>query len=271
MIKENILNKQFKRVEKQEEKLLNKKDNKFIKTKVYPFINKMEEKIPTKLKATLNLTFYKGFQLIFDKGNKYIEKTYNKDKSKLQYDLNNYYVQRKLSNKNIKKLDKQSNMSKIKNTYISVAEGAILGFLGIGLPDIPLFISIIIKTIYEVELSYGFDHKNEEEKCYILLLICGAMTKGTEQNKYNKQIELLGKQIDENIINAEIDLQKQMKITSDVLSESLLTTKFIQGIAVVGVVGSIVNYIIIRKIGKFAGLKYKKRYLLKRQKILEYQ
>jgi len=47
-------------------------------------------------------------------------------------------------------------MSKIKNTSISVAEGTILGFLGMGLLDIPLFISVIMKTSCSIFVIIGF-------------------------------------------------------------------------------------------------------------------
>ena len=137
-------------------------------------------------------------------------------------------------------------------------EGGVLGVLGIGLPDIPLFISVIIKSIYEVALSYGYHYETVEEKIYILLLICGAMTKGDEQKEFNEKIDQLGKH---NVVS-ELDLEEQIKVTASILSEALLMTKFIQGIPIVGVVGGVVNYKIIKKIGSYAGLKYKKKYLI---------
>lgn len=261
----NILRKQLERVEKQEEKLLNKQENRLIKTKLAPAINSIESKIPVKLKETFDIAFYKGFQLVFEKGNKYIEKTYNKDKIQLQYDLNNYAVERMLSKKNIKNLDKQANWSQMKNTSISVVEGIGFGILGIGLLDIPVFISVIMKTIYEVALTYGYNYESEQEKSFILLLICGAMSKEDEKREYNDQIERLEQMMIMNI-DTVIDLQQQMKITSDILSKAILTAKFIQGFAIVGVVGGVVNYTIIRKIGIFAALKYKKRYIIEKSK-----
>jgi len=49
------------------------------------------------------------------------------------------------------------------NTSITVLEGGGLGLLGIGLPDIPLFIAVIMRTIYEVALSYGYDYKIQKK------------------------------------------------------------------------------------------------------------
>nr|WP_250637592.1 EcsC family protein [Clostridium formicaceticum] len=111
--------------------------------------------MPDKLKLTLENAFSKGFQLVFEKGEVYIEKTYKKDRIKLEYDLNNCAIDKDLSKKYIKRLDKQANYAKMLNTSFTVLEGGVLGFLGIGLPDIPLFIAVIMRTIYEVALSYS--------------------------------------------------------------------------------------------------------------------
>ena len=49
-----------------------------------------------------------------------------------------------------------------------------------------------------------------------------------------------------------------MNRTAHILSEAMLTAKFIQGIPFIGVIGGVVNFNIIDKIGKFAAIKYKK-------------
>lgn len=121
-----------------------------------------------------------------------------------------------------------------------------------------------MKSIYEIALSYGYGYDTNNEKEYVLLLINGAMTNGGKQKEWNRKINELGDSIDQNIIT-DIDLEEQMKYTAGVLSDALLTAKFIQGIPVVGAVGGIVNYNIIRKINRFASLKYKKRYYLRKQ------
>lgn len=256
-------NKQMKQIKKEEQKLLHQKENRLMQTTITPVVDKIQGYIPNKLKTTLEMAFYKGFWLVFKKGNIYIEKTYNKDKIQLEYDLNNYALGKSSSRKYINKLDRYANQSKRINSSISVIEGGVLGFLGIGLPDIPLFISLIMKSIYEIALSYGYHYETKEEKAYILLLIKVAMTKGERQQEFNQMIDLLGENIDSNIIT-EIDLEENIKVTANILSEALLTAKFIQGIPFVGAVGGFVNYNIIRKISRYANIKYKKRYFLKK-------
>lgn len=259
------LKKQFKRLEKKEKRILNKKGNKLIQSKISPIKNQIQEKIPDKLRLTLENAFNKGFQLVFEKGEVFIEKTYKKDQKMLEHDINNYAIDRDLRKKHIKKLDKKANQAKRVNTSFTVLEGGVLGFLGIGLPDIPFFIGVIMRTIYEVALSYGYDYKRDEEKRYILLLICGAMSQGERQKGFNEDIDNLGYLIDQQLekeIN--LDLQGQMKETAEILVDAILVAKFVQGIPVVGAVGGVLNFNIINKISRYAIIKYKKRYLLKK-------
>ncbi|PKM71395.1 MAG: EcsC family protein [Firmicutes bacterium HGW-Firmicutes-17] len=248
-------------LEKQEQKFLNQTDSEFIKSNFTPVVNKIQAKIPDKLQSTLDAAFYVGFHLVFEKGSSLIEKTYNKEKIDVAYDLHNYAIEKYMNKKHLKTLDKPSQHSKIINESIAAIEGGVLGLLGIGLPDIPLFLGVIVKTINEIALSYGFQYASDEEKAYLLYLICTAMSKEDQRKGYDQKIERLGQNIDAHT-QINIDLEAVMKETSDLLSNTLLTAKFIQGLPLVGVIGGVVNPIMINKIGKYARIKYKKRYLL---------
>lgn len=260
----DIIKKHLNKLEKKEQKILNKKQN-IIEEKLEPIVDKVESKVPETLKKSLNKAFYKSFQMVFEKGTKYIEKLYNKNKIQVNHNINDFKIDRNANNKLIKRLDKHAQRSNFLNTSISTLEGAGLGFLGMGLPDIPLFTSMILKTIYEISLSYGFLYEIDEEKVYVLNLINAALTNGETQRKYNHKVELLGNKLDEHIL-FKYDLNKEIINTSKILSDSMLTSKFIQGIPIVGVVGSIANYNIINKISKYSTIKYKKRYLNNKNK-----
>lgn len=260
----DIIKKHLNRLEKKEQKILNKKRG-IIEEKLEPIVDKVESKVPEALKNSLDKAFYKAFQVIFEKGTKYIEKLYNKNKIQFNHNINDYKLGRNFNNKSIKEIDRHAQRSQLLNTSISTIEGAGLGFLGMGLPDIPLFTAVILKTIYEISLSYGFLYELEEEKVYVLNLINAALTSGEAQRKYNHRIELLADKID-NHIQFNYDLKKEIANTSKILSDSMLTSKFVQGIPVVGVVGSIANYTTINKISRYSSIKYKKRYLNNKSK-----
>lgn len=259
----NIINNHLKKIDKQEQKILNKKEKNKLQEKISPLVEKVESKVPEALKETLKLTFYKAFQLVFEKGTKYIEKMYNKEKIQLDHNIKDFLINQKVNRKSIRAMDKHSKKSNVINASISTIEGAGLGLVGMGLPDIPLFTAMILKTIYEIALSYGFVYELHDEKIYVLQLIRGALTKGNIQSNHNALVEETAKYID-NHIQLDFDLNKEIEKTSEVLSEAMLTSKFVQGIPVVGVVGSITNFVVIKKISKYSTIKYKKRYLNKK-------
>ena len=257
-----FLKKEINKLNKKESKIINKKSNKIIKDKLTPISDKIEEKIPDKLKSTLESAFYNAFKVIFKNGSKYIEKLYDKDKIELEHEVNDKYLNKKMTRKSLKLIDSHGKKSKLLNSTISTFEGVGLGLLGIGIPDIPLFIAMILKTIYEIALSYGFNYEDEGEKIYISNLINVALTSEEEKLVYSERLNKIEEKIQTGL-QLENLLDEEIKETSRVLSNNLLIAKFIQGLPIVGVVGGITNYKFISKVSKYARIKYKKRYLNK--------
>jgi hypothetical protein len=247
----NITN-HLKRLVKKEEKILSKepKENN-IKDAVY-------KKIPDGLTSKLEEAFTKAFQYIFLNGTSVIEKTYDKENISYEFDANNYVLDKKQSNKNLKRIDKSSKRSNLVNSSVATTAGIGLGILGMGIPDIPIFVGTILKGIYQTALSYGFSYDTVEERIYILRLIRTALSEGDIKIQYNSELESL----DYSVTN----LDREIAITAKVLADKMLLEKFIQGIPIIGVVGGIANHSIYKKISKFSTIKYKKRYLTKKMK-----
>ena len=223
---------------------------------------KLEKKIPEKLEETLNTAFIKAFDLVFEKGTGLIEKTYNKDQQKTDYQVREYAAGLKESRKTVKAFGRQSQGTRMKNLMISGVEGVGLGLLGIGLPDIPLFTAVILKSVYEIALSYGFEYESEKEQWFILKMIETALKKGEELERNNS---LLNAWIDQNGIGETVKGRKeQSKETAAALAEALLYMKFLQGIPVVGIAGGAADTVYLKKITDYAELKYKRRFLRKK-------
>ena len=258
----NLVNKQMKLIEKQESKLLKEPKDNYIKSKISPIKEKVKNKIPDKLLSTLEVAFQKGFKTVFDKGVGIIEKTYNKEEINMEYDINSYAVNKYPTKKNLKKIDKTASKKTIINKSITILEGSGLGALGIGLPDIPLYIAVILKSIYEISLSYGFNYSSENERAYILTLISSAVTKGEERLYYFNKLDIMSNEID-NDKPCNYDIEEILVDTSSKISNYMLTSKFIQGLPIVGIVGGVTNFIVLQDITAIAKLKYKKRYLKK--------
>lgn len=254
-----MMNKHLNILNKKEQKILNKKKG-IIEEKLEPLVDKVESKVPKTIKRTLDIAFNKAFQIIFEDGTKYIEKLYNKNKIQFVHNINDCEIAKNINGKTIRKMDRHARKSKLLNISIATLEGAGLGLLGMGLPDIPIFTAMILKTIFEISLSYGYLYELCEEKVYILNLINAALTRGEVQQKYNLNVNEIAYKID-NHISVYYELNKEISNTSRILSNSMLTSKFLQGIPVVGMIGSITNCKIINKISKYSAIKYKKRYL----------
>ena len=247
------IEKEWLSVVKQEEKYLKrnmeKKDSKLNQL--------LEEKVPSNLQSTLDIAFSKAFWVVFEKGTGIIEKTYNRDDLKKTYKVNMYAAQVKGNRKSLKAFSKKASGAGNLNLLISGVSGVGLGLLGVGIPDIVLFTSLMLKSIYEIALSFGFDYKSDNEKRFILLLIQGALATGEELNEINDEINFF---ISKKRHKTEIVIKDCITNTSAYLSKELLYMKFLQGIPIVGAAGGICDALCMKRIIKYAEMKYRRRF-----------
>jgi len=227
----------------------------------------IRKKIPEKLITVLESAFEKGFLYIFDKGTPLIERTGNLEAIREKSAYHHTVIKRQISKQSIKNFDVSATNKSWANKGISTVEGAALGVFGIGLPDIPVFLGMIFKSIYETAASYGFDYKKPAERAYILSLIRVAATKESQRIMESEECDRIGQLIDagqgEEVACTREDLTDDIKKTSQQLASSMLVAKFIQGFTLVGTIGGGFNYYWIHRITKVATLKYKKRFLQK--------
>lgn len=246
---------------------LQKKEQKFLKEreeKKDSFLNrKLSEKVPPKLQGTLDKAFAKAFGMIFEKGTDVIEKTYKKEELQKTYKINEYTDQIRQSRKSLKAFGKKAENSGRVNMLVSGAAGIGMGLVGVGIPDIPVFTGMILKSLYEIALNYGYEYETEGERRFILLIIQGAVS-------YGKEMLETDAAVDEYIVNVEVpkdyDEKKQIEETAAKLSKELLYMKFLQGIPLVGTVGGVYDVIYLKRITEYAHIKYKKRFLMKKNK-----
>ena len=257
--RKNPLEKEWEKLEKQEILYLQKQVQKN-DSKLNQFL---EDKVPANLQNTLDTAFYKAFNLIFEKGSSIIEKTYNKEEMEKNYQINEYISKVKGNRKSLRKFSKNASNASTLNSVVSGVSGIGLGVLGIGIPDIVLFTSLMLKSIYEISIHYGYEYESEEEKIFILKVIETSLTSGLEVQTLNKEINYF---IDYNSFIHSYTLEESIKTTAACLSKELLYMKFLQGIPVVGAVGGAYDFVYMNKISKYAQLKYKRRFYTKQRK-----
>lgn len=222
-------------------------------------LNKLlAEKVPEKLQGTLDVAFAKAFEMIFEKGTGIIEKTYKKDELEHKYMVNAYAADLKENKKNLRKFGKQAGSSSTKNLLLTSVEGIGMGAFGVGLPDIPVFVGVVLKSVYEVALHYGYRYNTPEEKYFILKIIETSLSHG--QTLVRSNADLNG-YIQNPVLPEDYNMTEQIAATSATMSKELLYMKFLQGIPVVGAVGGAYNTVYLQQILKYAKLKYQRRFL----------
>lgn len=253
----NALEKELYRIEKAEARMCFQ-----MKQKTAPvWKEKLQEKIPHKVMAGLQRAFSKAFYLIFSKGVVLIEKTYDKTSIEKEFLINDYAVNIKGGRKELVRLKRDAKGGNTINTVLTTVEGIGLGILGIGLPDIVLWMSVLFRGIYEIALKYGFAYDTPEEKMYILKLLEAAMVSGQNWVSINSEVD---NYIVESchVTPTDTELKEQIDKTADAFATDMLVMKFIQGLPIIGIIGGAGNPIYYRRIMKYVQLKYQKRYLL---------
>lgn len=254
------LEKELLAVEKQERKL----QKAFVKAKKPAWKAAVENKIPSKVYAGLESTFCKGFSLVFNQGRGIIEKSYSKENLQNNHTIRDFAVQLKGGRKELKAVHKSARRSDGLNMVVTTAEGLALGALGIGMPDIVLFISALLKGVYETALNYGFDYTLPEEQYMILNLMAASLITGEERPEWDDMIDGMITEMPQEVTKTVLD--EQIRETASVFAMDMLMLKFIQGLPVVGIFGGAANPIYYRRVLNYVQLKYRKRYLLKQMK-----
>lgn len=264
MSEDKTLEREWKKVMRRERKTLLPKKETIVQQKLAPVADKVADKVPDKAIAATEAAFAKGFAVVFEQGTGVIEKTFSKEKRQAAYYAGDSLRKRGEVKASIKTMDKAARQSSRANKVLTTVEGGALGVLGIGLPDIPVYVGVLLKTVYEIALSYGYRYDNDAEQIFILAIIGMAATEGAEREKYASRADRVGMLIDDGQLPA-ISKQALIEETAQLLTTRLLTAKFVQGLPIVGIVGAATNYHFLAELSQAAEIKYKKRHLSRLQ------
>lgn len=226
----------------------------------------LADKIPSTLQNTLDEAFASAFTLIFDQGLDIIEKTCNKDAIQKEYRIKHHRDLAQQDQRSLHTFAETGNKVGKKNLTTSGTIGIGMGVLGMGIPDIPIFTTFILKSIYEIALNYGFQYESPKERAFILMLIQAAVSNGEPLTEIDAKINdfiATGK------LPKDFDRTEQIKATSKALSKELLYMKFLQGVPIVGAIGGAYDVIYLKQINEYANYKYQRRFLRGRQYLIE--
>lgn len=221
-------------------------------------------KIPPALRENLNAAFAKAFSRLFGPGGtRLVEYTYRKAVMKEQYGVWSEELPPEEARKVLRWMEHSQTAAQGVECCVAGVEGTALGLLGIGLPDIPVFLALLLRSLYKTATRYGFIYESPEERVYVLLLLQGALSQGEARLEQSRRADMLGRALDHGW-PTDCHLEEEIRKTSDLLADRLLLTKFVQGVPVVGAVGGPVNLSITSAVSHYGSIKYKKRFLEKK-------
>jgi len=249
---------EYREVWKREQKFLKR----YEKKEESALHRKVEEIAPEGLLETLHLAFEKAFSMVFKKGSGLIHWAGRQPKRKQDYQMNEYAVNLQEDRKHLKAFSKAADRAGRGNVLLAGAAGVGMGVFGVALPDIPLFTAMLLKCVYETAESFGFSCKEDAERIYALRIIEAALTDGAELHERNQALDLYAQTGE---WPGPVTLTAQMKATARQLSEAVLYGKALQNIPVVGVVGGAEDAVHLSRVQKYAAIKYRKRFLLRRR------
>lgn len=221
----------------------------------------LETKVPEKVRVSLEKAFCKAFSVVFQHGNTLIEKTYDKEELQKDHEIQAYAVELKGNRRELRRMRKAAGAADLRNMALTTVEGAGLGLLGIGLPDIVIFIGMLMKGAYEAALHYGFDYDSPQERLFILKMMEASLSRGEERIRADREVDAMCAALP-SAEEAKNLLQEQTDRTAKAFAADMLLLKFIQGLPVVGLLGGAGNPVYYRRIMKYVQIRYHKRYLL---------
>ena len=223
----------------------------------------LEEKVPDKVLENLKSVFCKAFAVIFEKGTGIIEKTYRKEELEKDFRMRDLATDLDLNARDRMLAEASAELSGLVSLAVSTVEGVGLGALGIGLPDIVLFVSMILRGCYEMALRYGFSYDTPAERMFLLTLLEGSMARGESWDACSDAADGMMRSPAE---PDKADLDAQIRRTAEAFATDMLLAKFVQSLPFVGMAGGLANPYYYRKILRYVRMKYRKRYLLEKQK-----
>ncbi|MBK5252978.1 MAG: EcsC family protein [Peptostreptococcaceae bacterium] len=147
--------------------------------------------------------------------------------------------------------DKDSKKIYEKGASFTYKEGGILGAIGVGIPDIPLFLAVLLRGMHSISAIYGFDYKSDYEKHYILKLLLASLSSGENRKKYFEELDTF-----------EVGDDNYSELAHLIAAE-LIVQKLVQGIFIIGAVAAITNKRTYIKVMKCTRYKYRQRFLNK--------
>ena len=226
-----------------------------------PWLNRaLEGRVPAGVREKLDAAFVKAFQLVFDKGTGVIERSCGKQRRQAQFLACRILLEEQGDSRAaLAAFPRAARSAGRGNLLLSGAEGVGLGLLGIGLPDIPVFTAVLLKSLYETAMSFGFPYDTPGERRLILRLIRTALSSGEDYRRGCRDIDGFFRRGE---WEEAAPMEEEIRAAAGALSGAILYAKFLQGVPLVGAAGGVYDAVFLGRVTQLARVKYQRRFLL---------
>ena len=212
-------------------------------------------RIPEKAEAALRAAFARAFALLFERP-ALLEYGVRPDELAALFSARDAAFDARPGRASLRRLGSGARRANSLKAAASAVEGVALGALGIGLPDIVLFLALLMRGVRATARSWGFGCDTAAERLYMLRLMRCALSRGGERAALSAGLDDGARE------PAPGEFELELRRTADAFALGLLTLKFVQGIPLAGAAAGAANPVYYRKITRYAELKYQKRYLM---------
>lgn len=160
--------------------------------------------------------------------------------------------------------------ARLNNMDFSAAalEGLGFGTVGIGSPETVILCALMLRTLYETGLVYGFNIDHPWEKDLALMLFSAAFSSGEDAYREQRELTRVLKDLADGI-TPEIDRERRMHTAAARMAGSMSLQKFVQGIPVIGAAGLFFNTAAMNRLQTLSRCVYKQRYLRVKERAMK--
>ena len=137
-------------------------------------------RIPEKAEAALRAAFARAFALLFERP-ALLEYGVRPDELAALFSVRDAAFDARPGRASLRRLGSGARRANSLKAAASAVEGVALGALGIGLPDIVLFLALLMRGVRATARSWGFGCDTAAERLYMLRLMRCALSRGGER------------------------------------------------------------------------------------------
>ncbi len=219
----------------------------------------IRERVPDQLEKLLTDTLAGCLTFLMESAHSPLKNPPGSRGARESYQQNLRQLEQELKKGTLRAFDRKAGQRSWLGSGLALAQGAALGALGIGLPDLPVFAGMLLYSVQQTGTEYGFPAESAGEKAFVLLILCCAFSPKGEREDWMDRCARCGERLGRG--EQPEQLPQLIEETARLLAKALLVLKFVQGIPLAGVVAGAANGPLLGRCVRMARYHYKSRML----------